>query len=57
MCLTQPLKMVEVGGQAKLLEWLGKSPARFNKLGVAQLGEEYRGVVARRRIQVRFGIS
>lgn len=48
----QPLKFVEVGGQARMLEWLSKSSARFNKLGVAQLGDEYRGVVAKEENQV-----
>jgi hypothetical protein len=37
--LMQPLKFNEVPGQAKMLEWLKKSPARFGKLGVAQLGD------------------
>ena len=49
---TQPVVFKEVPGQRELLGWLANSTAKFNRLGVAQFGEEYRGVVAKKKIHV-----
>jgi uncharacterized membrane protein YjdF len=50
--IKQSIKFEEVPGQQRLIEWLSESKANFDKLGVAQLGYDYRGVVAKKKIHV-----
>lgn len=48
----QPLSFREVPGQDRLIRWLSTSTAKFDRLGVAQFGEDYRGVIAKKKINV-----